>query len=92
MDQNLKQDPLNQGGAILDITMCSLQSVCTLDKFIPPSIQLTTINLSQNMLSVIEGVFSQCKFLRKLDLSVNHIKVIENLKCEQLLELNLSKN
>jgi hypothetical protein len=46
VDQNLKQDPLYQGGALLDINMCSLQSVCTLEKFIAPNIQVTTINLS----------------------------------------------
>lgn len=53
---------------------------------------MTTINLSQNMISVIEEVFNMCKSLKKLDLSVNHIRKIENLKCGELLELNLSKN
>ena len=44
------------------------------------------------MISAIEEVFSLCKSLKKLDLSVNHIRKIENLKCGELLELNLSKN
>jgi Leucine-rich repeat (LRR) protein len=44
------------------------------------------------MISVIEEAFNTCKTLRKLDLSVNHIRKIENLKCNELLELNLSKN
>ena len=92
VDSNLKADSSNQGGAMLDITMCSLQSVATLDKFVQPNLQLTTINLSQNMLSKIEEVFSSCKALKKLDLSLNHIRVIENLRCSQLVELNLSKN
>ena len=44
------------------------------------------------MISVIEEAYNACKTLRKLDLSVNHIRKIENLKCTELLELNLSKN
>jgi Leucine-rich repeat (LRR) protein len=44
------------------------------------------------MISVIEEAFNTCKTLKKLDLSVNHIRKIENLICSELLELNLSKN
>jgi Leucine-rich repeat (LRR) protein len=44
------------------------------------------------MISVIEEAFNACKTLRKLDLSVNHIRKIVNLKGTELLESNLSKN
>lgn len=55
--------------------------------------QLTTLNLSQNMLAEIEEVFRQCLNLRVLDLTVNHIQEIKNLdKCTQLQELKMSNN
>jgi len=72
--------------------MSQLFSVTGLERLIKTQ-SLTSINLSVNMLTSIEPVFGFCESLRHLDLSINHIKRIENLyNCRQLEYLSLSKN